>query len=100
MRDLETLERYKAALREQLPALAERFRVRALAIFGSYVRQEQREGSDLDVLVAFEEEPSLLTFIALENHLTDSLGVKVDLVMEDALKPVLGKRILRELVPV
>jgi len=100
MHDSQVLARYKTLLRGQLPFLAQRFRVRSLGIFGSHARQEQREGSDLDVLVTFEEEPSLLAFIALENHLTDLLGVKVDLVMEDALKPVLGERILRELVPV
>ena len=44
----------------------------------------------------FDVPPSLFEFIRLENHLSDTLGVKVDLVMKDALKPVIGQRILRE----
>ena len=87
-------------LRQQLPALVERYRVQSLGVFGSYVRQQQHAGSDLDVLVSFEEPPSLLRFIELENELTDALGLKVDLVMRDALKPTIGQHILREVVAV
>jgi len=68
--------------------------------FGSYVRQEQAADSDVDVLISFSEPPGLLRFIALENHLTDLLGIQVDLVMRDALKPHLGQRILQEVVSV
>jgi uncharacterized protein len=50
--------------------------------------------------VTFREDPSLLTFIKIENDLSDALGVKVDLVMKDALKPVIGQSVLREAVPV
>jgi predicted nucleotidyltransferase len=65
-------------------------------VFGSYVRGEQKAGSDLDVLVTFREAPSLLTFIGIENYLSDMLGVKVDLIMKDSLKPAIGKNVLRE----
>jgi predicted nucleotidyltransferase len=86
-------------LHQQLPQLAKRYQVKSLALFGSYVRHEQRTDSDLDLLVTFYEPPSLLKFIELENYLTDLLGMKVDLVMESALKPRIGKRILSEAVP-
>ena len=86
------------ALRQQRPLLAERYGVETLEVFGSYIRQEQRPYSDLDILVTFSEPPSLLKFIALENYLSDVLGVKVDLVMKDALKPAIGKVILSEAV--
>lgn len=89
-----------AGLRERLPLLAERYGVQSLWVFGSYVRREQRSVSDLDVLVAFREPPDLLQFVELENYLTETLGVRVDLVMRDALKPRIGERILRETVPV
>ena len=88
------------ALRRQLPLLADRYRVKSLGLFGSYVRQESRADSDLDLLVTFSELPSLLGFIELENYFSDTLGVKVDLVMKDALKPRIGERILNEAVPV
>lgn len=71
-----------------------------LEVFGSYVRAEQKVDSDLDLLVTFQEAPSLLTFIAIENDLSDELGVKVDLVMKDSLKPAIGKVILKEAVPI
>ncbi|MBC8446840.1 MAG: nucleotidyltransferase family protein [Chloroflexi bacterium] len=87
-------------LRRQLPLLADQYHVKSLGVFGSYLRREQRPDSDLDLLVAFDELPSLLRFIELENHLTDVLGVKVDLVMRDGLKPRIGERILSEVVPV
>ena len=64
------------------------------------MRHEQSTGSDLDLLVAFHETPGLLKFIELENYLTDLLGIKVDLVIQENLKSRIGKRILREVVPV
>jgi len=87
-------------LHEQLPLLAEQYRVESLGVFGSYVRNEQSPDSDLDLLVTFHEPLSLLRFIELENYLSDLLGVKVDLVMKDALKPRIGERILNEVVTV
>jgi predicted nucleotidyltransferase len=100
MTERSDLERFKAALRQHLPELAARFHVQSLGIFGSYVRHEEHAGSDLDVLVSFDKVPSLLRFIQLENYLTDLLGVKVDLVMEDALRPHIGERIHGEVVGV
>lgn len=91
---------FLAILRQQKKSLAERYGVESLEVFGSYVRGEQKPGSDLDLLITFQEEPSLLTFIRIENDLSDALGVKVDLVMKDSLKPAIGKNILREAVAV
>jgi len=96
-RSLETL---LELLRQQAPFLAEHYGVETLEVFGSYVRGEQKTGSDLDILVMFREAPSLLTFIAIENHLSDLLDIKVDLVMKDSLKPAIEKNVLREAVPV
>ncbi len=96
----DALSKIVEQLRQQLPALIERYHVQSLGVFGSYVRQQQHPGSDVDVLVSFEEPPSLLRFIELENELTDTLGLKVDLVMRDALKPTIGQHILSEVVTV
>jgi hypothetical protein len=87
-------------LQAHLPALAERHRVQSLALFGSYVRGEQGPNSDLDALVTFSSPPTLLQFVALERHLAGLLGVQVDLVMRNALKPNIGQRILEEAVAV
>jgi predicted nucleotidyltransferase len=94
------LQRYMEILHKELPYLAEEYHVSTLEVFGSYVRREQRKTSDLDVLVTFSKTPSLFKFARLENYLSDRLGVKVDLVMKDSLKPHIGQRILREAVPV
>jgi hypothetical protein len=93
-------EQIQKTLQQQLPTLAKQYHVESLGIFGSYVRNEQKADSDLDLLVTFSQTPGLLRFIELENHLSDLLNVKVDLVMKDALKPNIGKHILLEVVPV
>ena len=95
---MKSLEEIKQWFVQHKLVLQERYKVRELGIFGSYVRQEQTETSDVDVLVEFFETPSLLKFVNLENYLSDSLGIKVDLVHKGSLKPRIGERILKEVV--
>ncbi len=95
---MKTLEEIKQKIALHKLVLHEHYKVRELGIFGSYVRQEQTETSDVDVLVEFSETPSLLKFVNLENYLSDNLGVKVDLVHKSGLKPRIGERILVEVV--
>ncbi|MGF1496083.1 MAG: nucleotidyltransferase family protein [Elainellaceae cyanobacterium] len=95
---MKTLEEIQQWLVQNKSLLRQRYKVRELGVFGSYVRQEQTETSDVDVLVEFSETPSLLKFVNLENYLSDSLGVKVDLVHKAGLKPRIGERILAEVV--
>ncbi|RMH87112.1 MAG: DNA polymerase III subunit beta [Calditrichaeota bacterium] len=95
-----SLPELRKKLREMLPMLMEQYHVESMAIFGSYVRGEQHPDSDLDILVTFREIPGLLKIIQLENFLSDTLKVSVDLVMKDALKPRIGKYILAEAIPV
>jgi hypothetical protein len=85
-------------LQQILPVLRDKYQVESLGVFGSYARQEQSDESDLDLLVTFTEPPGLLKFIELENYLSDRLGVQVDLVMKDSLKPAIGEVILREVI--
>lgn len=87
-------------LQQQMPLLLQRYHIETLGLFGSRLRQEGRPDSDLDLLVTFHEPPSLLKFIELENYLSDTLGIKVDLVMQDELKPAIGAHILREVRPI
>ena len=85
-------------LREHLPELREKYGVKSLGIFGSYVRGEE-EDSDLDLLVEFIRTPGL-AFFGLELYLSELLGVEVELVMKSALRRRIGQRILEEVVPV
>jgi len=82
------------------PGLAQAYHVASLGVFGSYVRREAGPTSDLDLLVTFSEPPGLFGFVELEQLLSDRLGVKVDLVMADALKPRIGRRVMQEVVQV
>jgi len=74
------------------------FGVKRIGVFGSYVRNEQKKKSDLDILVEFSITPGMFKFIELEDHLTNKLGIKVDLVMKSALKPFIGQQILKEVL--
>jgi uncharacterized protein len=87
-------------LRENFPRLQREYAVRSLGLFGSYVRGEQKKSSDLDILVDFVEVPGMFRFLDLERELAKLLGVRVDLVQKDALKPAIGKRILHEVLEV
>ncbi len=80
------------------PELKEKFKVKAIGFFGSYVRGEQNNTSDLDILIDFYEPISLFRFIELEDFLSQQLRVKVDLVMRDALKPRIKDSILNEAI--
>ena len=87
-------------LKKKLPLLHEKYHVQTMELFGSFVRDEECDKSDLDLLVTFYEIPTLFEFVALENYLSDELNIKVDLVMRDNLKPEIGKRILGEAQPI
>ncbi len=91
---------YLEILRKYREEIEKKFKVNYLGIFGSFVRYEQKECSDIDILVEFFETPSLFQFIRLENYLSEILEIKVDLVMKEALKHNIGKRILKEVIEV
>ena len=78
----------------------QQFSVKALYLFGSVVRGEDRPGSDIDVLVEFEPDArvGLFTFARLQRRLSEILGRPVDLVTPDALHKALKDRILEEAV--
>lgn len=89
------LEEIKVVLSSQKQVLAEKFEVKEIGVFGSYVRGEQGELSDIDILVEFGE-PVGWEFIDLLEYLEDVLGRKVDLVTPNALRPQFKERIMRE----
>lgn len=99
---MKTLHEIKQSLQEQKPFLAEEYGVKIVGVFGSYVRQEQRPESDLDLLIELARPPkiSLIGLVELEDYLSQILGVKVDLAIKTNLKKRIGKRILQEAVPI
>ena len=95
---MKTLNEVKIILSAHREELSDRFRVKKVGIFGSYVRGEQKRDSDLDVLVEFNEPVSLLGVAKVENFLCDLLDVKVDVVPKKDIRPELRKTILSETV--
>ena len=99
---MKSLNEIQQTLREQKPYLAEKFGVRIVGVFGSYVRQEQRPDSDLDLLIELDRPPkiSLIGLVELEDYLSQILGVKVDLAIKTNLKKRIGMRILQEVASI
>lgn len=84
-------------LHYHLPQLQERFQVRRIGLFGSYVWQDAQPGSDIDVLVELEA-PTFDRYMDLKFFLEDLLHREVDLVLADTLKPRLRPIITQEVV--
>ena len=83
--------------RKTLPIL-QRYGVKKIGLFGSCVRGEMREDSDVDMLVEIEKDISLLDFVGLKIEIEEALGRRVDLVEYNTIKPLLKERILKEQV--
>lgn len=83
-------------IRQYKPELQSRYAVNRLGLFGSYVRDQQNPSSDIDLLVSFSHDIDLFDYVELREYLEQLLPGKIDLVMESALKPEIGKRILSE----
>lgn len=94
---MKTLKEIKNTLTKHKEKLKQNYKVKKIGIFGSYARGEQKETSDVDVLVEFEE-PVGFAFIHLADSLEELLGVKVDLTTKDAIKPNRWKYIKDDLV--
>jgi len=94
------LEDLKNILHAHKEDLNRKYGVIEIGIFGSYVKNEQNNTSDIDILVDFNKTVDLLTFVNLKNYLSALLKTNVDLVMKKALKPKIGQRILQEIVDI
>ena len=97
---MKKLKEIKKILEEHKSIIEKQFKVKEIGIFGSYVRGEQKDKSDMDILVEFFEPVGFFTFLDLEEYFTELLGVKVDLVSKKALKPRIGKYILQEMIAI
>ncbi|KOR38040.1 DNA polymerase beta [Planktothricoides sp. SR001] len=90
----------KQILIAQKQIIQEKYHVSELGIFGSYVRGEDTEDSDVEILIDYDEAPTLIELIELEDYLSDLLDLKVDVVTKNSLKPPTKERILLEAVTV
>ena len=71
--------------------------VKRVALFGSYVRGEEKLESDIDIIVEFSERKSLLELVRIERELSEVLGIKVDLLTEKSISPYLFDSIKKEM---
>jgi len=96
---MRTLDDIMTQLRALQPDLRRRYPIRSMGVFGSYVRGEQREDSDVDVLVELGDDMDLIAYAGLQIELSDALGLAVDLVEREALRPRFAPLVLSEVVP-
>lgn len=92
------LEEIKKILESHKAELREKYKVKEIGVFGSYVRGEQKKRSDIDIMVEFEELPDLLKFIEIERYLEKLIHKKVDLIEKTGIRPELKDIILKETV--
>ncbi len=99
---MKSLLEIKQILETQKPYLAVEFGVVEIGVFGSYVRDEQRPDSDIDILIELEEPSriSLIDLVELEYYLSELLDAKVDIALKRNLRKRIGQRILAEVEPV
>lgn len=93
---MKRLEELKEIIKQHRQELEEKYKVKSIAVFGSYVRGEQNENSDIDILVEFKE-PVGFEFFRVARFLEELFGAKVDLVTPDAIKPNRRKYIMEDL---
>lgn len=101
IRSVKTLDEILVELRALKPILREKYGVKEMWVFGSYVHGTAKKKSDLDILVDIDMRPfTLFTYMELECFLGDIVGIKVDLVQKEALKPLIRPDILDSCVSV
>ena len=94
---MKTISEINGIIATNKKTIMERFNVTDIGVFGSYMRNEQREMSDIDILVRFEHgHKDLFNFIRLKDYLEKLLEIEVDLVNGETIKPRLRKEILSE----
>ena len=85
-------------LRSHKDEMHEKFGLIKIGLFGSYVRNEQRENSDIDLAVEIESNNKFRSFFGLKAYLEDGLQKNIDLGIESSLKPIVYKYIEKEIV--
>ena len=86
-------------LRDHREELKKKYKIEEIKIFGSYVRGEQKESSDIDLIVKFREIPTLIEFVRIQEELERILGIKVDLLTEESISPFI-KPYIKDVVTV
>jgi len=92
------IEEIKEVLRELKNVIEEKYHAEVIGIFGSFARGEDGENSDIDLLVRFSDEATLLDLVGLSIFLEEKLGKKVDIVSERALRKEIAPYVMKDMV--
>jgi len=84
-------------LRTHKDEMHEKFGLVRIGLFGSYVRGEQKEESDIDLVVEIESGNKFRSFFGLKAYLEERLQKEIDLGIESSIKPVVRKYIQEEI---
>ena len=92
------LEEVLNTLTQHKPEIFKNYDLKELGIFGSLVRGENKNNSDIDIIVEYKTTPDLIKYIELENHIEKILNAKVDLVIKKTVRQELRDDILSEVI--
>jgi predicted nucleotidyltransferase len=95
MRELVNIIRIIKGLEDQI---RQKYKAEVIGVFGSYARGEQKESSDIDILVKFLEGASLLDFVGIADFLEEKLKVRVDIVPVDTIREEIKGQVFKEAV--
>jgi len=98
MKAQETIKEIINTLNSFREIIRKEYKAEVIGLFGSYVRGEQKETSDIDVIVKFLDDASLFDLVGLADFLEEKLGIKVDIVPIDTIRTEIKEDILREAV--
>jgi len=87
LKGMKSIDEIIKILTEHKGELKEKYNIKGIKIFGSYARGEQRERSDIDIIVDFEETPTLIELLRVGEEIERILGIKVDLLTEEGISP-------------
>ena len=97
---MKSLEEIVGIIKDLKKEIEQKYRTKIVGIFGSFIRGEQKETSDVDILVRFHENATLFDFMRLSIFLQEKLGIDVDIVPQDTIREELKEIIMREVINV
>jgi predicted nucleotidyltransferase len=95
---MKNLDEIKEILKSLKQYIKQNYKAEIIGIFGSFVRNEQKQGSDIDILVKFYENATLFDFIGLSIFLEEKLGIRVDIVPQDVVREEIKENIMHQVV--
>jgi len=88
----------KEEIKNKIIFILAKYNIRKILVFGSYARNEAKPNSDLDLIVEFPEDISLLDHIGIEFELSEALDMKIDLLSQNGISPYIKDQIMKEAV--